>query len=149
MTSTIVHVHGRQILDSRGNPTVEVEVGLDSGAVRPRGRAVRRVDRRARGGRAARRRRARLARQGRVEGGRATSTASSPTCSPAWTPTDQRELDTRWSTSTGRPNKSRLGANAILGCSLAAAKAAAEHAGVSLYRWIGGTNAHACCPCRC
>jgi enolase 1/2/3 len=55
--------------------------------------------------------------------------------------TDQRELDAALVDVDGTPSKSRLGANAILGCSLAAAKAAAEHAGVSLYRWIGGTNA--------
>jgi enolase len=55
--------------------------------------------------------------------------------------TDQRELDGAMVDLDGTPAKSRLGANAVLGCSLAAAKAAAEHAGVSLYRWIGGTNA--------
>jgi enolase len=55
---------------------------------------------------------------------------------------DQRALDARMVELDGTPNKSRLGANAILGCSLAAAKAAAEEAGVSLFRWVGGTNAH-------
>ena len=55
---------------------------------------------------------------------------------------DQRALDAALVSLDGTPNKGRLGANAILGCSLAAAKAAAEHAGVPLYRWIGGANAH-------
>ena len=55
---------------------------------------------------------------------------------------DQRELDAAMVELDGTPTKSRLGANAILGCSLAAAKAAAEHAGQPLYRWLGGTNAH-------
>jgi enolase len=55
---------------------------------------------------------------------------------------DQRGLDTILIELDGTKNKSRLGANAILGCSLAAAKAAAAHTGVSLYRWIGGVGAH-------
>ena len=75
----ITRVHGREILDSRGNPTVEVDVTLDGGALRPRRRAVRRVHRRARGARTARRR------QGALSAARAcarrspTSTARSPT----------------------------------------------------------------------
>jgi enolase len=55
---------------------------------------------------------------------------------------EQRELDAAMVELDGTPTKSRLGANAILGCSLATAKAAAEHAGQPLYRWLGGTNAH-------
>jgi enolase len=55
---------------------------------------------------------------------------------------DQRGLDTALIELDGTKNKSRLGANAILGCSLATAKAAAAHAGMSLYRWIGGVGAH-------
>src|SRR4029077_14294108 len=54
---------------------------------------------------------------------------------------EQREIDEAMVELDGTPTKSRLGANAILGCSLAAAKAAAEHSGQPLYRWIGGTNA--------
>ena len=68
--TTIVDVLGRQILDSRGNPTIEVEVELDVGRRRPRRRAVGRLDGRVRGRRAARRRRATLRRQGRAQGGR-------------------------------------------------------------------------------
>jgi enolase len=55
---------------------------------------------------------------------------------------EQRALDAALIAIDGTPNKGRLGANAILGCSLAAAKAAAAHAGVPLYRWLGGTNGH-------
>src|SRR5206468_9659853 len=55
---------------------------------------------------------------------------------------DQRTLDRTLVDFDGTPNKSRLGANAILGVSLATAKAAAANAGVSLYRWIGGVDAH-------
>ena len=55
---------------------------------------------------------------------------------------DQRGLDERMIEADGTPNKSRLGANAILGCSLAAAKAAAADAAVPLYRWLGGGGAH-------
>jgi enolase len=55
---------------------------------------------------------------------------------------DQRALDERMIEEDGSPNKSRLGANAILGCSLAAARAAAAHAGVPLFRWLGGNGAH-------
>jgi enolase len=54
---------------------------------------------------------------------------------------DQRAVDTRLIEVDGTPNKGRLGANAILGCSLAGAKAAAAHAGVSLFRWLGGPDA--------
>ena len=68
--TAIADIIGREILDSRGNPTVEVDVMLEDGSRRPRRRAVRRLDRRARGGRAARRRQEALSRQGRAEGGR-------------------------------------------------------------------------------
>ena len=67
--TAIVDIIGREILDSRGNPTVEVDVVLEDGKQGPRRRAVGRLDRRARGGRAARRRQA-LSRQGRAQGGR-------------------------------------------------------------------------------
>ena len=66
----ITDVRGREILDSRGNPTVEVEVTLDGGAQGPRRGAVRGIDRRARGARAARRRQVALSRQGRAQSGR-------------------------------------------------------------------------------
>ena len=139
--SAIAGVHARQILDSRGNPTVEVEVTLESGAV---GRAavpsgastgqfeaveLRDGDERAYRGKSV------LDAVRNVE----TEIAAAVTGLDA---EDQRALDTALIELDGTKNKSRLGANAILGCSLAAAKAAAGHAGVSLFRWIGGVGAH-------
>ena len=140
MTSTIAYVHARQILDSRGNPTLEVEVGLESGA----------------GGRAAVPSGASTGEHEAVElrdGGeawlgkgvsRAVEHVNGELAGllTGFSAEDQRELDAAMVELDGTPTKSRLGANAILGCSLAAAKAAADHAGVPLYRWIGGTNAH-------
>src|SRR5215471_2617166 len=138
MTSTIVHVHGRQVLDSRGNPTVEVEVMLESGAA---GRAAipsgastgehEAVELRDGDGEWLGKGVARAV--GHVNGelaGLLVGLAAE----------DQRELDAAMIELDGTPTKSRLGANAILGCSLAAAKAAADHAGVPLYRWVGGAN---------
>ena len=136
----IVRVHARQILDSRGNPTVEVEVELDSGAVGraavPSGastgqfeavelrdgdpavylgkgvlRAVENVER---------------------EIGPALDGADAG---------DQAAVDRALIELDGTPNKSRLGANAVLGVSLAVAKAAALEEGVPLYRWLGGSGA--------
>jgi enolase len=140
MTSTIAHVHARQILDSRGNPTLEVEVSLESGA----------------GGRAAVPSGASTGEHEAVElrdGGepwlgkgvsRAVDHVNGELASllVGFSAEEQRELDAAMVELDGTPTKSRLGANAILGCSLAVAKAAADHAGVPLYRWIGGTNAH-------
>jgi enolase len=141
LNSRIALVQARQILDSRGNPTVEVEVGLESGAV---GRAavpsgastghfeaveLRDGDERAWLGKGV------LSAVRNVE----TEIAEAVRGLDA---TDQRGLDAALVELDGTPNKGRLGANAILGCSLAAAKAASAHAGVSLFRWIGGTNAH-------
>jgi len=139
--SAISGVRARQILDSRGNPTVEVEIALESGVV---GRAavpsgastgkfeaveLRDGDERAYGGKSV------LNAVRNVE----TEIATAVTGLDA---EDQRALDTVLIELDGTKNKSRLGANAILGCSLAAAKAAAAHADVSLYRWIGGVGAH-------
>jgi len=140
MTSEIVHVHGRRILDSRGNPTVEVEIGLESGAF---GRAA------VPSGASTGEHEAVELRDGSEEWlGKGVSRAVEHvngelarllTGFPA---EEQREIDAAMIELDGTPTKSRLGANAILGCSLAAAKAAAEHAGQPLYRWLGGTNAH-------
>ncbi len=140
MTSEIVHVHARQILDSRGNPTVEVEIGLESGAL---GRAA--VPS---GASTGEHEAVELRDGGDAWLGKGVSRAVAHvngelarllTGFPA---EEQRELDAAMVDLDGTPTKSRLGANAILGCSLAAAKAAAEHAGQPLYRWIGGVNAH-------
>ena len=141
MTSAIANVRARQILDSRGNPTVEVEIGLESGA---RGRAavpsgastgafeaveLRDGDRSAYLGKGV------MKAVGNVNGELASALLGMAA-------DDQRALDAALVALDGTPNKARLGANAILGCSLAAAKAAAAQAGVSLYRWIGGPSAH-------
>ena len=140
MTSRIVAVWGRQILDSRGNPTVEVEVALESGAV---GRAA------VPSGASTGEHEAVELRDGESEWGgkgvlRAVSNVDGELgeALDGIDAADQRALDAALVALDGTPNKGRLGANAILGCSLAAAKAAAAHAGVPLYRWIGGTNAH-------
>ena len=138
--SSIVHVHGRQVLDSRGNPTVEVEIGLDSGAFGsaavPSGASTgehEAVELRDGGdvwaGKGV------LRAVGHVNGEIADRIAGLDA-------RDQRALDLALVELDGTPTKSRLGANAILGVSLAAAKAAAADAGMPLYRWLGGTNAH-------
>ena len=139
--ASIDAVGAREILDSRGNPTVEVEVALDDGTHRPGRRAQRRLHRRVRGGRAARRRRP-LRRQGRREGRRRRSSTRS---APSWSAieaSEQRLIDQQLIDLDGTPDKSRLGANAILGVSLAVARAAADSADLPLFRYVGGPNAH-------
>jgi enolase len=138
--SEIVHVHGRQVLDSRGNPTVEVEVGLDSGgfgaAAVPSGASTGEHEAvELRDGGDAWAGKAVLRAVAHVNG----EIADRITGLDA---RDQRALDLAMIELDGTPTKSRLGANAVLGVSLAAAKAAADDAGMPLYRWIGGTNAH-------
>ena len=138
--STIEHIVGREILDSRGNPTVEVEVVLDSGA---RGRAAvpsgastgqfEAVERRDGGDR---------------YGGKGVATAVDHVNGEitdvvlGLDALDQRGLDRTLGDLDGTDTKARLGANAILGVSLAAAKAAAAELDVPLYRHVGGVNAH-------
>ena len=137
--TAIASVRARQILDSRGNPTVEVDVELDSGA---RGRAA--VPSGAstgvheavelRDGGAAYGGKAVLGAVANVEGEIAAAVRGLD-------PADQRALDERLIELDGTPNKGRLGANAILGVSLAAAKAAAAEAEQPLWRAIGGEGA--------
>ena len=138
--SEIVHVHGRQILDSRGNPTIEVEVGLESGAFGlaavPSGASTgehEAVELRDGGdawlGKGVTRAVA------HVDGEIAEALLGHEAA-------DQRGVDRALISLDGTPTKARLGANAILGASLAVAKAAAVEAGVPLYRWVGGPNAH-------
>jgi enolase 1/2/3 len=137
----ISRIHARQILDSRGNPTVEVEVTLESGVV---GRAavpsgastgqfeaveLRDGDKTSYGGKSV------LRAVHNVE----TEIADAVR---GLDERDQRSVDRTLIELDGSKNKSRLGANAILGVSLATAKAAASDAGDSLFRWIGGDNAH-------
>jgi enolase len=137
--TAIAHVHGRQVLDSRGNPTVEVEVALESGAT---GRAA------VPSGASTGVHEALELRDGGSEwGGKGVSRAVGNVNDELGAAVrgldadDQRTLDERLISLDGTPNKGRLGANAILGVSLAAAKAAAADAGVSLYRHLGGEDA--------
>jgi enolase len=140
MSSPIRTVRGLQILDSRGNPTVEVEVTLESGA---QGRAA------VPSGASTGRYEAVELRDGdkNVYGGKGVTRAVENVngelarALAGRDPEDRRALDQLLIETDGTENKSRLGANAILGCSLAAARAAAADAGVSLFRWLGGENA--------
>ncbi|MGA0218504.1 MAG: phosphopyruvate hydratase, partial [Ilumatobacteraceae bacterium] len=138
--SEIIHVHGREILDSRGNPTVEVEVALASGAV---GRAA--VPS---GASTGEHEAVELRDGGDRYLGKGVMTAVNyvnteiADCLTGWDPIDQRAIDLELLALDGTYNKGRLGANAILGTSLAVAKAAAADLQVPLYRYVGGANAH-------
>ena len=139
--STIIDIYGREVLDSRGNPTVEVEVTLDDGSF---GRAT-------------------------VPSGASTGAFEAAELRDPDEPrylgkgvqravdhvneeiadallgmeaTDQRGIDAALLELDGTPNKGNLGANAVLGTSLAVAKAAAESTELTLYSYIGGVNAH-------
>ena len=136
----IVDVMAREILDSRGNPTVEVEVTLDDGTV---GRAA--VPSGASTGafEACELRdgdKSRYLGKGTLQ---AVENVNTEICEAliGLNVLDQPEIDRLLIELDGTPNKSRLGANAILGASLACAKAAAEATGVGLYNYIGGANA--------
>ncbi len=136
----IVDVLGREILDSRGNPTVEVEVYLEDGTV---GRAA--VPSGASTGiyEACELRdgdKDRYLGKG-VEKAVENVNTEIAECLIGMNVLDQVAIDKAMIELDGTPNKARLGANAILGASLACAKAAAESLGVSLYNYIGGTNA--------
>jgi enolase len=134
--SAIAHVRARQLLDSRGNPALEVDIRLASGAF---GRAA------VPSGASTGEHEAVELRDGDAGAylGKGVLTAVANVneeiagAIAGFDAADQRGLDGRLVELDGTPNKSRLGANAILGCSLAAAKAAASDAGLPLYRWIG------------
>jgi enolase len=138
--SFIEQVIGRQVLDSRGNPTVEVEVVLDSGAV---GRAI--VPSGAstgsfeavelRDGGDDYRGKGVLQAVANVNGEIADILDGADAL-------DQRGVDLALIDADGTPNKARLGANAIVGVSLATAKAAADELGLPLFRYVGGSDAH-------
>ena len=138
--SEIVFVQGREILDSRGNPTVEVEVVLDSGAI---GRAA--VPS---GASTGEHEAVELRDGGDRYLGKGVATAVEfvngeiAGVLEGLDATDQRGVDRELLDLDGTPNKARIGANAVLGTSLAVAKAAAEEAGLPLYRYVGGVNAH-------
>ena len=137
----IVAVHGREILDSRGNPTVEVELATVSGFV---GRAS--VPSGASTG-ANEAVELRDGDKGRYGGKGVLNAANNVDTELAQVvigldAADQRTLDLAMIEADGTPNKGRLGANAILGVSMAAAKAAAEASALPLYRYLGGAGAH-------
>ena len=134
-------VGAREILDSRGNPTVEVEVLLEDGIVArasvPSGAStgafeayeLRDGDKKRYGG----------------KGVQKAVSAVIDTIGPAlegFDATDQRLIDRAMIQLDGTDNKQKLGANAILGVSLAVAKAAADSADLPLFRYVGGPNAH-------
>ena len=141
MNTVIESIDAREILDSRGNPTVEVDVWLESGAL---GRAA------VPSGASTGAHEAVELRDGDKGAwlGKGVLKAVDNVVreiAPALKGTDardQRALDAALIALDGTATKGRLGANAILGTSLAAAKAAATEAGVPLYRWVGGVNAH-------
>jgi enolase len=138
--SSIEHVVGRQVLDSRGNPTVEVEVFLDSGA---QGRAI--VPSGASTGQfeAVERRDGGAPYGGKGVLGAVDSVNSEIADAVGGLEAlDQRTVDRAMLDLDGTDNKARLGANAILGTSLAVAKAAAQELEIPLYRYVGGANAH-------
>jgi enolase len=142
--SLIASVHGREVLDSRGNPTVEVEVGLDSGAT---GRAIvpsgastgahEAVELRDGGDRLMGK--GVLTAVGFVDGELAEAVIGLDAV-------DQRAVDIALGDVDGTDNKGRVGANAILGISLATAHAAAADLDLPLWRHVGGANAHVL-PC--
>jgi len=139
--SIIEHIVGREVLDSRGNPTVEVEVTLDSGA---RGRAM--VPSGASTG-AFEAVELRDGDKGRY-GGKGVSQAVAHVDGEIYDALvgfdvfQQRDIDRIMLDLDGTDNKARLGANAILGVSLAVARAAADELDLPLYRYLGGVNAH-------
>ena len=138
--TAIREVRARQILDSRGNPTIEVDIELEGGALGraavPSGASTGKheaLELRDGGDAWLGKGVSRAVRNVREEIGPALLGVGAD---------DQRAVDAALLELDGTKDKSRLGANAILGTSLAAAKAAAADAGVPLYRWIGGAGAH-------
>ena len=138
--SEIVFVRGREVLDSRGNPTIEAEVGLDSGA---RGRAI--VPS---GASTGTNEALELRDQDERFSGKGVSTAVNNVddiIGPGLLgrdALDQRGVDTLMRDMDGTGDKSKLGANAILGVSLAVAHAAAQELDLPLFRYLGGPDAH-------
>jgi enolase len=139
--SEIIDINAREILDSRGNPTVEVDVLLDSGAFGraavPSGAST--------GAHEAVEKRDGDAKRYLGKGVKKAVQAVNVDIYDSlvgFDATDQRAIDNALIALDGSANKSRLGANAILGVSLAVAKAAAEDHGLSLYQYVGGIFAH-------
>ncbi|HET7244906.1 MAG TPA: phosphopyruvate hydratase [Streptosporangiaceae bacterium] len=138
--ATIDAVHARQILDSRGNPTVEAEVALDDGtqarAAAPSGASTGAFEA------------VELRDAGDAYGGKGVTKALLSVTEEiepdllGYDADDQRLIDQAMIDLDGTPDKSRLGANALTAVSMAVAKAAAESAGLPLFRYLGGPNAH-------
>src|SRR6478735_6392082 len=138
--TAITDIIGREILDSRGNPTAEVDVILEDGS---RGRAAVPSGASTGAHEAVELRDNDKARFGGKGVRRAVDAVNGPICDAltGLDVTDQTGLDRTLIDLDGTANKGRLGANAILGASLAAAKAAAQGLGTPLYRYIGGVSA--------
>ena len=140
--TAIIDIHAREILDSRGNPTVEVDVLLDDGsfgrAAVPSGAStgaheaveLRDGDK------------DRYLGKGVTQAVGAVNTEIRDLLVGAFDAEDQRDIDLSMIALDGTPNKGRIGANAILGTSMAVAKAAANARGLPLYSYIGGVSAH-------
>ncbi|MDF2604225.1 phosphopyruvate hydratase [Sphingomonas sp.] len=139
--TAIIDLQGRQIIDSRGNPTVEVDVFLEDGSF---GRAAVPSGASTGAHEAVERRdgdKSRWLGKG-VEGAVEAVNGEIADTIRGLEAEDQLEIDTVLIELDGTPNKGRLGANAILGVSLAVAKAAADARGLPLYRYVGGAGAH-------
>lgn len=139
--TAIIDIHARQILDSRGNPTVEVDVLLEDGSF---GRAAVPSGASTGAHEAVEKRdgdKSRYMGKGVTEAVEAVNSEIFEAIT-GMDAEDQADLDQAMIELDGTENKSRLGANAILGVSLAAAKAAADARGLPLYRYVGGVSAH-------
>jgi enolase len=138
--TAIVDIHARQILDSRGNPTVEVDVTLEDGSM---GRAAVPSGASTGAHEAVERRDGDKSRWGGKGVSEAVHSVNGAIADAiiGFEAEDQAEIDATMINLDGTPNKAKLGANAILGVSLATARAAAEAIGLPLYRYVGGVGA--------
>jgi enolase len=138
--TAIVDIHARQILDSRGNPTVEVDVTLEDGSM---GRAAVPSGASTGAHEAVEKRDGDKSRWGGKGVGEAVRAVNGPIADTilGYDAEDQAEIDAAMIDLDGTDNKGKLGANAILGVSLATAKAAAEASSLALYRYVGGVGA--------
>ncbi|MEM8804227.1 MAG: phosphopyruvate hydratase, partial [Pseudomonadota bacterium] len=138
--STILDIHAREILDSRGNPTVEVDVTLEDGTM---GRAAVPSGASTGAHEAVEKRdgdKARFKGKGVLDAVEAVNGEIAETLA-GFDATEQQAIDAAMIALDCTPNKGRLGANAILGVSLATAKAAADYTSQALFRYVGGTSA--------
>ena len=141
--SMIIDIHAREILDSRGNPTVEVDVTLEDGTM---GRAAVPSGASTGAHEAVEKRdgdKSRYMGKGVLEAVNAVNGEIADAL-VGFEAVEQEAIDAAMIELDGTANKGRLGANAILGVSMATAKAAADFTGQPLYRYIGGTSARVC-----